>query len=429
MEVIGKRESKENVPLEEKVQPLSKRLRPNEPSEDDIKEEIPKSFLEELQDMHSQVGTVAAAWSRTPIPSTFSATTDALIFQWVDIGLYDGAPLRTNPKKGDLVPGSSISPTPIIRLCGTTQSGHSVMLHSHGFVPYFYASCPSNFKEEDCAAVKEALEGAIGKKADMKECVQGIHMVHEKMSIYGYHFNRKSSFLKIYMTLPTLVAKARGIFEDGLHIAGYEFSRYSTYESNVPHVLRFMIDKDISGCNWLELPAGSYSIRNGQEKTSRCQFEVDIVYNNIISHSTDGEYGKLAPVRILSFDIECMGRKGVFPSALEDPVIQIANVVSEQGCDIPILRNVFVLGTCKNIVGANVFQFETEGELLEAWASFVRDVDPDIMTGYNIDNFDIPYLMDRGKALKLSRDYFSWGRLQNTYVFYFHYYNKSFIRV
>jgi DNA polymerase family B, exonuclease domain len=31
-------------------------------------------------------------------------------------------------------------------------------------------------------------------------------------------------------------------------------------------------------------------------------------------------------------DIECAGRKGVFPEAEHDPVIQIANLVTRQGC-------------------------------------------------------------------------------------------------
>lgn len=41
--------------------------------------------------------------------------------------------------------------------------------------------------------------------------------------------------------------------------------------------------------------------------------------------------------------------------------------------------------------------------MLEAWASFVRRLDPDIFTGYNINNFDIPYLLDRAKHLKLKK--------------------------
>ena len=46
----------------------------------------------------------------------------------------------------------------------------------------------------------------------------------------------------------------------------------------------------------------------------------------------DGEYQALAPVRILSFDIECLAEYGTgFPTADKNPVIQIAAVVKEQG--------------------------------------------------------------------------------------------------
>lgn len=35
-----------------------------------------------------------------------------------------------------------------------------------------------------------------------------------------------------------------------------------------------------------------------------------------------------------------------------------------------------------------------------AWRAFVQEVDPDIVIGYNISNFDFPYLLDRARALK-----------------------------
>ena len=74
-----------------------------------------------------------------------------------------------------------------------------------------------------------------------------------------------------------------------------------------------MVDNDIAGCNWIELPQGKYSIRKDHEKDSLCQIEGDIVYTNIISHPPQGVWGRLAPFRIFSFDIECMGRAGHFP--------------------------------------------------------------------------------------------------------------------
>jgi DNA polymerase delta subunit 1 len=46
-------------------------------------------------------------------------------------------------------------------------------------------------------------------------------------------------------------------------------------------------------------------------------------------------------------------------------------------------------------VGTKVYSFETESELLIAWRDFVQKVDPDFITGYNTQNFDFPYVIDR----------------------------------
>ncbi len=63
---------------------------------------------------------------------------------------------------------------------------------------------------------------------------------------------------------------------------------------------------------------------------SRCQIEVDVAWNKFVSHEPEGEWSDIAPFRILSFDIECAGRKGIFPEPEKDPVIQIANMVIKQ---------------------------------------------------------------------------------------------------
>lgn len=218
--------------------------------------------------------------------------------------------------------------------------------------------------------------------------------------------------------MPSLVPGLKRIFDDGITLPNHSGSvfRCQTYESNVPFVLRFLIDNNISGADWIELPAHTYSIRDKDKKTSRCSLEVDITYNNIVSHECSGPFSSIAPLRILSFDIECQGRKGHFPDALYDPVIQIANTLTLQGSDQPIVRNVFTLNSCLPIVGAQVISSATEEEMLMKWKSFVLTVDPDIMTGYNIANFDIPYLLNRAKALEKKcaelKKFSEWGRIK-----------------
>ena len=58
--------------------------------------------------------------------------------------------------------------------------------------------------------------------------------------------------------------------------------------------------------------------------------------------------------------------------------------------------------------------YTSESKLLVAWKEFIEKVDPDVIIGYNISNFDFPYLLDRAKALK--EDAFPYlGRLRGAY--------------
>jgi DNA polymerase delta subunit 1 len=97
-----------------------------------------------------------------------------------------------------------------------------------------------------------------------------------------------------------------------------------------------MADLNIVGCNWIEIPAGKYFIRQmitrgitQQLKIQsrfvdkkpksinkffcnyRCQIEFDAWAHDIISYPAEGEWQRIAPLRIMSYDIECAGRKGL----------------------------------------------------------------------------------------------------------------------
>ena len=163
--------------------------------------------------------------------------------------------------------------------------------------------------------------------------------------------------------------------------------------------------------SWVEAPQSKYHMIPHRDRHSNCQIEAYVHYRDLIAHDNDGEWAKMAPLRILSFDIECAGRKGVFPEANQDPVIQIANIVTRYGESKPFVRNVFCLDTCSLIVNTQIFEFGAEDKMLMAWRDFLEQVDPDVIIGYNIANFDFPYLLDRAKHLKCTK-FPHWTRLK-----------------
>lgn len=363
-----------------------------------------------LRDMEEREALSArsSTWARPPLSPAYLANSQSIIFQQLEIDYV----IKEVHK--ELLPGSS-GQAAVIRIFGVTREGHSVCCFVHGFEPYFYIACPPGMGPDDISRFHQSLEGRMresNKNANVPKFVRCIEMVQKKSIMY-YQQQKSQTFLKITVALPTMVASCRGILDRGIQIDGLGMKSFQTYESNIVFALRFMVDRDIVGGNWIEVPAGKY--KKDARTLSYCQLEFHCLYSDLISHAPEGEYSKMAPFRVLSFDIECAGRKGHFPEAKHDPVIQIANLVTLQGEDQPFIRNVMTLNSCAPIVGVDVMSFETERKVLLAWKDFVLDVDPDIIIGYNICKFDLPYLIERAAALGIE-EFPLLGRVKNSRV-------------
>jgi DNA polymerase delta subunit 1 len=290
------------------------------------------------------------------------------------------------------------------------------MLHVTDFLHYLYVAAPVNFQRSDLQGYKAFLETQI---AQHQPAVHSVQMVLRE-NLYGFQGNQKSPYLKITVTDPKFMNKLRTTIEGGS--ANYKNlwkgveGKILTFDS-IQYVLRFMIDTGVTGMSWVEVKPGSYTVVPAYERQSNCQIEAYCNYHDLIAHGHDGDWAKMAPLRVLSFDIECAGRKGIFPEANQDPVIQIANVVTKYGDSKPFIRNVFVLGDCSPIVNTQIYEhggdlLEAEKKMLMAWRDFLDKADPDVIIGYNISNFDFPYLLDRAKHLKLQKFPY-WSRIKS----------------
>ena len=157
--------------------------------------------------------------------------------------------------------------------------------------------------------------------------------------------------------------------------------------------MKFMIDKNIVGMGWLRLKAKGY--KECVNRLSSCQIELEVTdLDQLESIESKGEFNMIAPLRLFSFDIECASKKG-FPQEHKDPVIQIASICKIHSEKTHFLKTVYTLKDCANIVDSEVKSFDSEADLLREWAKLIMQCDPDILLGYNIINFDFPYLIQR----------------------------------
>lgn len=174
---------------------------------------------------------------------------------------------------------------------------------------------------------------------------------------------------KVTVKYPFLMRKAFWMFKD------VEF-----YEADIDAVTRFMVDRNLVGMGWCEIPDSVTDCRADQVHA----FETNA--NTFL--------------RTLSIDIEVMALNiGEFPVSGKDPIIQISAVLGVYGNHEPVETHMFVIDTCDDIDGAVVHSHEYERDLLADFFNYIRMVDVDFIAGYNSDFFDLPYILDRAGML------------------------------
>jgi len=164
---------------------------------------------------------------------------------------------------------------------------------------------------------------------------------------------------------------------------------------------------------WVTIKSSALSLP--VKKRSRCQVEFTVAScDDIQEHSVEALRVGSWPVRIFSFDIECISsRNSRYPNKLRDPIICISVVVQDIGLEPT--RAILYFGQCENIVGAEVYCYRSEKDMLLGFRDFLFKADPDVITGYNVLNFDFPWIFARAEILGL-HDYTDLGRAVNANV-------------
>ena len=157
---------------------------------------------------------------------------------------------------------------------------------------------------------------------------------------------------------------------------------FKVFEANIDPVLRFMHESGVSSTGWVEVPDGLGVVR----------------MHNI---RPVPERADIAPIRIMSLDIECYSQSHSFPdpSKANDCVFQIAMTTRTWGSDAPPDECLLCIS-----------EYKTEKALLEAFAKKMRQIDPDVITGWNIFGFDLEYIYKRLGMVNCSPMAYHWGR-------------------
>ena len=301
-------------------------------------------------------------------------------------------------------------------LFGKTKDGKSVCLHVHGYQPTFFIAVNPDDFEAQTALVKTLAQQTTHENGGKQIWIDEQPEEGDWDPLFYFHYITKPKFVKATCTSKTILRA---------FVTKLKENHIEPYENNLPYHLEFMIHKKMQGMCWVQCPYEKMQpITSDPMGYSRCQIEAKLPSLDFIQAiPNDHPEWQLqrAPFRTLSFDIECCGRPGIFPQPEVDPVIQIGCYLRTDGQPEEKWEGyIFVLGTCAPMPekhNVKVLTYDSEKELLMSWRHFVVSTDPDMITGYNILNFDLEYLIKRAGALGIGYPFCKLGRSHKQVTF------------
>ncbi|WP_435179640.1 DNA-directed DNA polymerase [Halorussus sp. AFM4] len=253
------------------------------------------------------------------------------------------------------VEGSGDDERPVVHVFGRTRDNVLEHVRVVGFRPYFYAPTAS-------------LSGPPEEEYDV---LTGSETTDENGE--PYESIRGERLTKIFGRTPRDVGNVRDEFDH--------------YEADILFPNRFLIDKDIKG---------------GIRIPERRDDEGDLYFHDGLDELEPVDVQ--ADPRVHYFDIEVDDRSG-FPEEGEEPIICLTTFDSYTDKYIAWLYDAPVgdAAVPEDLSGYDpieeadieVRSFDDEREMLAAYVDYIEDTDPDILTGWNADDFDAPYLLDR----------------------------------
>ena len=244
---------------------------------------------------------------------------------------------------------------PVVHVFGRTPDGTREHVRVLEFEPYFYTPT-AELTEDPVEAYGSVLEArATGPDGEPFESIRGEELT------------------KIVARTPRDVGSIRDDFR-------------TTYEADILFPNRFLIDAGIGG--GVEVPARRLD-------DDRIQ----------VHHSEVTPVEVEADLRVNTFDIEVDDRNG-FPEDGEEPIVCLTSHDSYRDEYVlwvwePEAATVAPpddLGGYEQIdgdAGVEVRTFETETAMLDDFLAYIETTDPDVLTGWNFEDFDAPYLLDR----------------------------------
>ena len=250
---------------------------------------------------------------------------------------------------------------PTVHVFGRTPEGALRRVDVEDFRPYFYAP-------EDQVDERD------------HDAITGVEPGYE--SIDG------RALARVYARIPADVGKIR--------------DDYDHHEADILFPNRFRIDEDVTAGIALDddaLPDG-WTVGEDDRAATDGGAAVadeggDVAPTATVTPDAVAPADVEAPARTMIVDIEVDDRRG-FPEDGEEPIVCLTAWDGFEDA-----YHVFAFDVPASAEGDDftLHRYDEEEEMLDAFVDYLDDRDPDVLTGWNFDDFDAPYLIDRMERL------------------------------
>lgn len=237
----------------------------------------------------------------------------------------------------------------VVELYGRTDDGTSILMLNRGFKPYFYLVEPS---DRTMSMLRTELDSG-----------EEITELKDK-TLWVAGMDRKC--VKIVMKHPFKVPQYRERFSERTDWGVGN----NILAADIPFVYRFIFDKDIAAC---------VKVTGTERPELKKDYTVDLI---IDAESYEDTSPFHPPLTTLSFDIE--------NSIRDKHIFTVCMAIRKGDGDIEY----------RTLDG-------DEKDIIIDFQKVLEEVDPDVVTGYNIDNYDVPMMIERAQAHRLDM---KWGR-------------------
>jgi len=258
---------------------------------------------------------------------------------------------------------------PVVRIFGKTKEQKTVCAFYKKFLPYFYIEPADGAVVDLCDFLKKNFSSNL---INIEEV--------EKFIPIGYQKN-KTKLLKITLKDPSRTPVIRDALKPMRFVK-------NIFEADILFKYRFMVDMGIGGMKWIKVVGDMAT--TSTVKTDKC---INVKSLEPVEDNSNVD------LKYMSVDIEIASSKEGIPDSKRDPISMIS--ISFQP-DYKGKKDIVLVAKSAKRAN-NIMTFSSEKSMLEEFSKIIDSFDPDVIIGYNANNFDIPYIVDRLKECRLPR--------------------------